>query len=62
LADSIKPQVLTNAISAVAGSSTNCQPSSASRPASSSESTSFLAQPKVTRATVLGSDTPELYR
>ena len=52
LADSMKPQVLITAISASAGSSTRSQPSLAKRPASSSESTSFLAQPKVTNATV----------
>ena len=57
LADSIKPQVFTRATSAVATSSTNCQPSAASRPANSSESTSFRAQPRVTKATLLGLDT-----
>ena len=49
---SIKPQVLITAISALAGSETNCQPSAANRPANSSESVSFRAQPKVTNATV----------
>ena len=52
LALSIKPQVLITAISASAGSETNFQPSAASRPASSSESVSFRAQPSVTSATV----------
>ena len=51
-ADSIKPQVLITAISACAASSINCHPSAAKRPANSSESTSFRAQPIVMRATV----------
>ena len=52
LAASTKPQVLTTATSASAASSTSSQPSAAKRPASSSESTSLRAQPRVTRATV----------
>ena len=54
LALSINPQVLITAISALAGSETNTQPSAANRPANSSESVSFRAQPKVTSATVRG--------
>ena len=52
LACSTKPQVLTTATSASAASSTSSHPSAASRPASSSESTSLRAQPRVTRATL----------
>ena len=51
---SINPHVLITAISAFAGSETNCQPSAANRPANSSESVSFRAQPNVTSATVRG--------
>ena len=51
-ADSINPHVLTNATSADSTSSTNVQPSAASRPANSSESTSFREHPRVTTATV----------
>src|SRR6185436_17705663 len=51
LACSTKPQVLTSTVSAPAGSSTSRNPSAASRPASSSESTSLRAQPSVTTAT-----------
>jgi hypothetical protein len=54
LALSINPHVLITAISAFAGSETNFHPSAASLPANSSESVSFRAQPKVTKATVLG--------
>ena len=52
LADSIKPQVFTTATSALSTSETSVQPSAASLPASSSESTSLRAQPIVTIATV----------
>jgi hypothetical protein len=52
LADSINPHVLTSATSADSTSLTKIQPSAANRPASSSESTSFLEHPKVTTATV----------
>src|SRR5690242_3532266 len=52
LAASTKPQVLTTATSASSASSTSCQPSASKRPASSSESTSLRAQPRVTSATV----------
>ena len=52
LALSIKPQVLTSATSARAGSETSVQPSADNRPASSSESTSLRAHPSVTSATV----------
>ncbi len=51
LACSTKPQVLTSTVSAPAGSSTSRNPSAASRPASSSESTSLRAHPSVTTAT-----------
>ncbi len=51
LADSTKPHVLTTTVSASSGSSTSRKPLAASRPASSSESTSLRAQPRVTRAT-----------
>ena len=51
LACSTNPQVFTSTVSAVAGSSTSRNPSAANRPASSSESTSLRAHPKVTRAT-----------
>ena len=51
LACSTNPQVLTSTVSAAAGSSTSRNPSAASRPASSSESTSLRAQPSVTTAT-----------
>ena len=60
LADSTKPQVLTTTTSADSSASTSSQPPSASRPASSSESTSLRAQPRVSRATrrdVVGEDT-----
>ena len=52
LACSTKPQVLTTATSASAASSTRRQPSAASRPASSSESTSLRVHPRVTSATL----------
>src|SRR3954471_15976655 len=52
LAASTKPQVLTTATSASAASFTRSQPSASKRPASSSESTSLRAQPRVTSATV----------
>ena len=51
LACSTNPQVLTITVSASAGSATRVNPPAASRPASSSESTSLRAQPKVTSAT-----------
>jgi hypothetical protein len=51
LAASTKPQVFTTTVSASSGSSTRRKPSAASRPASSSESTSLRAHPRVTRAT-----------
>ena len=54
LALSIKPQVLTSATSAKAGSDTRVQPSADNLPASSSESTSLRAHPSVTSATVRG--------
>ncbi len=53
-AASTKPQVLTTAISASSASSTSSNPSAASRPASSSESTSLRAQPRVISATLCG--------
>ena len=53
LAASTKPQVLTTTVSASSGSSTSRKPPASSRPASSSESTSLRAQPRVTRATVV---------
>ena len=54
LACSTNPQVLTTMTSGVASSasrSTSSQPLPCSRPASSSESTSLRAQPRVSRAT-----------
>ncbi len=52
LAASTKPQVLTRTASAASASvGTTCQPPRSSRAASSSESTSLRAQPKVTSAT-----------
>ena len=51
MAASTKPQVFTTTVSASSGSSTSRKPSASSRPASSSESTSLRAQPRVTRAT-----------
>src|SRR5262245_49881355 len=49
LAAATKPQVLTTTTSAAASSaSTSSQPSSVSRPANSSESTSLRAHPRVT--------------
>ena len=51
LAASMKPQVLTRTTSASASSAT-VHPAASSRAASSSESTSFRAQPSVTRLTV----------
>jgi hypothetical protein len=54
LAASTNPQVLTTTVSASAASDTSVNPSAASRPASSSESTSFRAQPRVTSATDIG--------
>ena len=51
LAFSTKPQVLTTTTSAPSPSVVTCQPSACSRAASSSESTSLRAQPRVSRAT-----------
>jgi hypothetical protein len=50
---SMKPHVLTSTASAPSASSTSRYPPAASRPASSSESTSLRAHPRVTTATVL---------
>src|SRR3954453_8267129 len=50
-ADSTNPHVLTTTVSASAGSPTSRNPSASSRPASSSESTSLRAHPRVTMAT-----------
>src|SRR5690606_31276752 len=46
-------------VSAASGSSTSANPSAASRPASSSESTSFRAHPRVSNATDNGSEPAE---
>ena len=54
LAASTKPQVFTTTVSASSGFSTSRKPSASNRPASSSESTSLRAQPRVTRATDIG--------
>jgi len=51
LAASMKPQVLTSTTLA-SSRSVRVQPAASSRPASSSESTSLRAQPRVTRLTV----------
>src|SRR6056297_3211982 len=51
LAASMNPQVFTRTASASSASATSVQPSPARRPASSSESTSLRAHPKVTIAT-----------
>src|SRR5699024_1643446 len=56
LAASMNPQVLTTVTSAGASPSTSSQPSADRRPASSSESTSLRAQPKVTSETVRRDD------
>jgi hypothetical protein len=48
----MKPQVLTMTTLASSPSAATSQPPAASRPASSSESTSFRAQPSVIRLTV----------
>ncbi len=48
---SMKPHVFTRTTSAPSVSSDSSQPPAASRPASSSESTSLRAQPRVTNAT-----------
>jgi hypothetical protein len=49
---SMKPQVLTTTMSAPSPSGTRSHPSRSSRAASSSESTSLRAQPKVSSATL----------
>src|SRR2546430_4958882 len=60
LAFSTNPEVLPSTPSASEPSVVTCQPSAASRAASSSESTSLRAQPRVSRATrrLAGLDTP----
>src|SRR4051794_19927584 len=52
LAASTNPHVLTTTASALSASSTTFQPAPVSRAASSSESTSLRAQPRVTKATL----------
>src|SRR3981081_3228499 len=51
LADSTNPQVFTTTTSDSSGSVASSQPPAASRPASSSESTSLRAQPRVSSET-----------
>ncbi len=51
LAASMKPHVFTTTASACSASDTSTMPSDANRPASSSESTSLRAQPRVMTAT-----------
>src|SRR4051794_29307728 len=52
LAASTNPHVLTTTASALSASSTTFQPAPVSRAASSSESTSLRAHPRVTKATL----------
>src|SRR5580704_12947950 len=61
LAAWIKPQVLTRTTSASSPSSRSVHPPAARRAASSSESTSLRAQPRVTRLTVRELDTRRGY-
>src|SRR6516162_9733682 len=61
LAAWMKPQVLTSTTSASSPSSRSVQPPADRRAASSSESTSLRAQPRVTRLTVRELDTPRGY-
>ena len=53
-AASMKPQVFTTIAVASSGSSTRVNPPAARRPASSSESTSLRAQPRLIRCTGVG--------
>ncbi len=61
LAASMNPQVLTSTASADSAFSTRSQPPTDSRPANSSESTSFRAHPSVTIATFLAGGIPTAY-